>query len=146
MTRRSGSGTSRVWAEYFVTGAELDPDQLTLQTGLSPSRVMRRGVPVTPAGNPPKVTAWCIDAERSNQEGIHEVLADLLRRLRPAWPILVEIGRTYDVHVVVSVEPKNQMPSLFVDRSVIQGLAELRAWLDIGISADIEMHNPSDLS
>jgi hypothetical protein len=135
-----------VWAEYFVTGPDIDPDQLTLESGLEPSRVMRRGVPLGPAGNPPKLTAWCIDAERLNQEGIHEVLDDLMRRLRPAWPILVEFGRTYDVHVVVSIEPTDRMPSLFVDRSVIQGLAELGAWLDIGVSADIEVHSPSDLS
>jgi hypothetical protein len=134
---KRGDVTARVWAEYFVTGPDIDPDALTAESGLTPTRVMRRGKRPAPVGRPPTVTAWCIHAERSDQEGIDLVLRDLIERLRPGWDALVRFGRAYDVHVVVSVEPHDTVPSLFVDRAVIQALADLRAWLDIGIAVDM---------
>lgn len=84
------------------------------------------------------VTAWWVEVERPDEYGIDGLLNDLFDKLRPGWPKLVEMGQSLDAHVTVSVEPHGSMPSLFMSRRIVASLAELNAYISIGVSPLVE--------
>lgn len=134
--------TTRVVAAYSLWGETLDPAAITTGTGLSPSDSTLRG---TRIGQTPRVrqtSQWRLAVDLAEQQGVEEALTQLFAILRPAWPALTELGRVFEAEVVLSIEPVDHIPGIGVSRDHITALAELNAWFDIGIAADIVTQDP----
>lgn len=130
--------TARILARYHLTGDDLDPDDVSRATGIEPTSVLRRGELHTPTSpRPVLINSWDVAVERPAEIDIEPCLEELIEKLRPAWSVLEPLGRTFHAFVVISIEPATSLPALAIRPGLVQAIAELGAWFEIGISADI---------
>lgn len=80
-------------ASYFVRGRDLDPDEISRLTAITADRSWRRGDLKPRTGIPYRDGLWEIKSGLTERDQIHEHLDALIGRLRPAWPMFVELGR-----------------------------------------------------
>ena len=130
--------TARVIAQYWLTGDDLDPDDVSRATGIEPTSTLRRGeLPTSAARRPSLINSWDMAVERPAEIDIEPCLQELVDKLRHAWSVLEQLGRRFEAFVVISIEPATSLPALAIRPGLVQAIAELGAWIDIGISADI---------
>lgn len=126
---------TEVWAAFVLTGFDLDPDQVTALTGITPSKTWRLGEIINPrAIMRYQHYGWRVKSDLSLSADLEEHVRTVLEQLKPAWPVLVELGRRYDVEIACVVRSfGGDRPSMHFDKDSVKRIAELNAALDIDL-------------
>lgn len=124
------------FASYSLRGLDVDPDEITRLTGLSPDRAWRIGDPRARTGLPYKFSNWEVDSGLSERDEIHDHLDALLGRLGPAWSTFVELGQRYGAFVFTAIYVSGaEGPVVTLLPDVANALSELNATLDFDLYA-----------
>jgi hypothetical protein len=129
-----GHPNDQRYVSFILRGRDLDPDEITDSTGLTPSRAFRLGDPKPRTGIPHERGAWILESGLGESDEFHDHLDALLARMRPAWPTFVALGHRYDAELSVGVFMRRaQGPLVEVVPDVVAAIAELNAaiWLDL---------------
>ena len=125
---------SYVRASYSISAGDLDPDQVSLRTGLIPTSSRKPGGVSRVTGHAqPRGGYWAVSVERRDQEDLTWVLADLIEVLLPAWDQFVQLGTEAYAVVSIAVEAVGMMPALIIDHPRLRSLADLRADFDLTV-------------
>ena len=126
-----------VRATFVLSSLDLDPDAVSLATGIHPTRALHRGDPILRGTRSACDGSWQVTAERLAVFDIDGALSDVLDLLRPGWTALVELGRTIEAHFLIGVDVYDAIPSLVISGELGQALVALNAWLEIDVHADL---------
>lgn len=95
--------STKINAGLGIWGDDLDPDECTRFTGVSPTKVEIKGQ-LRPEGRPPvRVTTWGISIERKNSYSIDEVLTELLDLIWPQREAIIEYLAQHSVSAIFAV-------------------------------------------
>ena len=120
---------------WFVLVGDFDPDGISRATGLSPTKVRRKG-DVLRSGVALEHSSWSIDSSLSPSDEFHEHLDHLLGRLRPGWTALCALGATHEAHVEAAIYCRQaQGPLVQISPAHGAAIAELGATLGFDIYA-----------
>jgi hypothetical protein len=95
---------SEVYAYSALRGADLDPDQITSLTGLTPSDGWRPGDVVSArTGRRRAEGGWRIASQVPRHLPLHEHVQEVFRRLLPGWNALIELTTRYEAELSCDV-------------------------------------------
>lgn len=141
-------------ASYVLRGEDLDPDEITRLTGLTPGLTFRRGDEKRWHSGPRKGElinnrrhdhgAWFLESGLSDSDEFHEHLDALLDLMRPRWDTFVKLGQRYGAEVWIAIYLREaQGPLVQVLPDVAGSFAELNATLSFDLYALPELE-PSE--
>ena len=126
---------SEVYAAFILTGSDLDPDQITAQLGITPSRTWRTGdLVMERASIRHKNNGWSVKSDIPMSEDLEEHVEMVLQRLKPAWKSLRKLSTRYTALIdCVVYSHGGARPAIFFNKDVIKRISELNAEIDVDL-------------
>jgi hypothetical protein len=120
-----------------LTGAALDPQQLTAWTGLLPSRTWMAGELIREGALLRyEHSGWSIRSGLPHSRSLEDHVDALLRRLKPGWDTLLGLCQRYDAEVACAVYSYGgARPAIHLRKDQCRRLSELNASLDVDVYA-----------
>jgi hypothetical protein len=88
----------QIYSGLMFLGEDLDPDEITVATGLVPYRARRRGEWMGRTGRRrPRGTWWFVTLDL--RDTTDASLDDLFALLEPAWPALIQLGTKWETYI-----------------------------------------------
>lgn len=124
-------------------GFDFDPDEITRLTGITPTKTLRAGDPVSWASSLSeenrqrirvKSNRWEVDSGLDSSVDLPTHVKALLQKLEPVWDRFVELGQQYEpvMECIVSSYGGDR-PEIFFDKEVIRKLIQLNAEIDVDL-------------
>lgn len=118
---------------YFKLVGEFDPDIVTKELGIEPTRVKRKGSPM------PKYDAWHYSQGKATADfiDIYEMSSKLIETLDPKANAIVEVIKKHkliaELQVVLWITMNDEIstPTIGFEQNVIQFLSKVGASIDI---------------
>jgi uncharacterized protein DUF4279 len=131
-----------VW--YALVG-DFDPDDITATARLTPSKIGRKGEPVSARTTRLRTAStWKMDSRLTPSDEFHAHLEDLIATLRPGWDALTALGQVHQAFVTAAIYcHESQGPLVEVNPQALAALAELRATLGFDLYA-VPEDEPND--
>jgi hypothetical protein len=121
---------------WYVLAGDFDPDEITRATGLTPSKIQRKGEHPRSGSASLEQSSWSINSGLMPSDEFHEHLQDLLGRLRPGWSALQALGRQHKAGLIAAIYCRqSQGPLVEVSPEHSAAIAELSATLGFDIYA-----------
>lgn len=131
---------AKLSAAFTLTGSELDPDEVTMLVGVTPTKTWRVGDLIDGRATLRyKHNGWQLKANlgASLQQDtqLEEHVTSVLEHLRPGWLALTELGAKYDAEIACAVymHPNGQVPAIHFAKDTISRAGELHAEIDIDL-------------
>lgn len=128
---------SDIWAALLLTGSALDPEQVTADAGMQPTKAWRRGDLIsnrTPRRH--EKGGWRLKSRLPVSADLAAHIDDVLDQLRPHWQQFVELGKRFDTTLECVVETfAYDRPAIALKKEVIKLLSELDAEFDVDLYA-----------
>jgi len=132
---------SEISVYFEFAGFDIDPDEITRLTGITPTRIRRAGDPIYGASLLSeearqrirvKVNRWDVNSGLDPNVDLPTQVKALFERLEPAWDRFIELSQQYvPVMECIVKSYGGDRPQIFFDKEVIRKLAELNA--EIGV-------------
>lgn len=126
---------SEASASFELTGDSLDPDDVTLQTGILPSRSRRAGdlvdslIPLRS-----RVNRWSVKSRLPRSANLRDHVADVFAQLRPGWRIVLQLSSRYAAEISCEVwSYGGARPSVNFDQDMVRDSAALGADISIDL-------------
>lgn len=121
---------------YYTLEGEFDPDAIQGRIGIPADRARRKGERAWPDKPLPLIKESYVQygSGLSNAEEAEDHLAALLRRLRPAWATLKDLGQEFTARVsFVLATDEGTGPAMGLSVGDMRALQELNAAVDVDI-------------
>jgi Domain of unknown function (DUF4279) len=133
----------RVDVDYSIEGFEFDPEEITLITGIEPSKVTRAGESVSweskiRTGSVPKVkfNLWELKSDLDSLTEVNEQVSGLIQQLKPSWSEFVKLGDRYGgMFTCVIWDYSDARPAIYFDQTTVKAIAELNAEIQVSVYA-----------
>jgi Domain of unknown function (DUF4279) len=133
----------RVDVDYSIEGFEFDPEEITLITGIEPSKVTRAGESVSweskiRTGSVPKVkfNLWELKSDLDSLTEVNEQVSGLIQQLKPSWSEFVKLGDRYGgMFTCVIWDYSDTRPAIYFDQTTVKAIAELNAEIQVSVYA-----------
>jgi len=126
---------SRIIVEYYITGIQLSPNEITDILGIIPSRKWMAGDAIHGTIMTRKEHGWCLSSCKNNDD-IKDQIASLLKILTPKIKVISDICRRYSLEsefsCTISVV-NNDYPAIHLANNTISAMCQLGAAVDVDI-------------
>lgn len=135
---------SEISVTFCIASFEFDPDKITAETGVIPTKIARIGEPIIfPAAKvQPRINRkykdnrWQVESQADPAGKLEAHLMSLMKQLEPGWSTLVELGNQYGATFSCVVWDYNDArPEIYFDPSIIKRAAELNAGIEVIVYA-----------
>jgi hypothetical protein len=141
--------TNEVYAYFQLSGVELDPDQITTQVGIKPTKTWKTGdVVVYPNGRTTtrtrKFSVWEVRsqlnpaAELDPTQALDLHLESVFRQLETGWESLVQVCLHYEALVCGVIYAYTDIPAIHFNKEQIKKISDLNAGIDIDVYSFME--------
>lgn len=120
---------------YFIlTGLELKPDLITSKLGITPSKTFCTGDVIQPHAKPRwKNNGWLLASQVNKSAELEDHINSIFSQLQPVWPQLKYLCQIYESSLDCVIYAYNYVPSICLDKFIIQSAAELNAKIEFDI-------------
>jgi len=126
---------SEIYA-YFALKGDFEPDALTRELNISPTRIYRKGEqnPLFKATRLYSRSTWRLDSGLDRDRALDEHVNAVMAKLEGAWEALVRVSAEYEAWLnCVIYTHGGDNPAIGLERGVLKRLAELNAQLDVDL-------------
>ncbi len=116
---------------YFTLVGNFDPNVISGQLGIVPSRSWRKGDHNPRTGIARALSRWSLDSRIGATEYIDRHVLDVLEQLSPASESVLNLRSTYDGWIQLVAYFLNGQASISLDSNIIERLSKLRLGLDL---------------
>lgn len=122
-------------ASLTLTGLDLDPEQITRRTSISPSKTWRLGEKVDDRSVLRyQHNGWRLTSGLPKQRDLEEHVESVLTQIRSSWSVLTQLGATYDAEMACVVYSYGgDRPPIHLSKGVLRRVSELNADIDIDL-------------
>ncbi len=134
---------SEISVYFAFSGFDIDPDEITRLTGITPTRIQRAGDPVSWASSLSeedkqrirvKTNGWVMYSGLDSNVDLPTQVKALLEKLESAWDRLIELSQQYEPAVECIVRSYGgDRPEITFDKEVVRKLAQLNAELGVDL-------------
>ena len=129
----------KIYAELRLTADSLDPDDITMRAGVSPTKAWRNGEPIMGSSTGKRTfSRWAIHTETLDTYDSSDAICLLMKRTSSILAknlalLAAEYSASFEVSCAIYRSGGDPLPSLFMNRNVIGWLSSIGAALDIDI-------------
>ena len=117
---------------YYLSGTDLNPDEITELTGIAPTTTWRQGDLTHPAGKLRHTdNGWGVKSLQPESAPLGEHVVSIVDVLKPSWNELVQLGPRFEAQFSCSVFIVGaQGPELIMSREQVNAICDLSASID----------------
>jgi hypothetical protein len=112
-----------------------DPDYISMQLGITPTRTWRIGDPIQGSRLRRKHNGWCLSTDRKQSwdlgQELHSLLDPLESRASEIARVSEVLGLEAEISVAIYVD--SATPGMHVDRQLIRSIERLKADFDLDL-------------
>jgi len=127
---------TEVLARFAITDLDCDPDLITKQLKVMPTKVWRVGDDRAKAGSGLTFDncGWRIESELDRFRPVTDHVNHLISRMQPGWDFLRSVSDKYCIELALAITMHaGDQPELHFDPAILGKLAEVKAHIDIDL-------------
>lgn len=126
---------AEIYANFTLTGLDLDPDKVTAVVGIIPSKTWRIGDLVDErAAVRYKKNGWRLKSDLPATDDFEKHVTSVLERLQSGWWPLVELCSRYSAELdCVVYSYGGGRPAIIFGRDIVKRAAELHAEISVDL-------------
>lgn len=130
--------TNTVRVSLKVLGFEEEPEVITRQIGLQPTKTWRQGELIPGTIRPRAASGWEIAAREEGGTELEPQIELLFSRLKGKEAVIYDIASRARVELSVVVYARESVPALHLPREAVEYLGRLQCAVDIDLYCLIE--------
>jgi hypothetical protein len=125
----------RLTTYFDLVGDGFDPDEVTAELGIEPTKTWRRGESLVPRMRPRGHDGWGLKFGGEPSCSFESQLAQLIRLMQPRSQALTALYDRLGIraHVTCEVLMEADAPAICLDARMVAAMADLRADLEIDV-------------
>jgi hypothetical protein len=126
---------SEVYAYFLLIGADFQPDEITAQVGITPTKTWMKGDLRSPgAVVRHQENGWMVLSKLDRSADLEEHIKSVLEQLQPSWDILQKLCLLHSAEFACVVcTYGGDRPAIHFDREVIKQVNELNSTIDVDL-------------
>ncbi len=126
--------------DFIIRGENLDPDEISKNINLKPSKVRRKGEFIT-EGIKMKDAYWSYQIKYEGYNELDFAFDELLNTLLPYKSFVGKISEIYNVYIMLSLRSNLGQLGFDLPSKILKALAELNIGLEVNILSYGEVEN-----
>jgi hypothetical protein len=124
---------SEVYAYFLLIGVDFQPDEITAQVGITPTKTWTKGDLRLPgAVVRHQENGWMVLSKLDRSADLEEHIKSVLEQLQPSWDILQKLCLLHSAEFACVVYSYGgDRPAIHFDREVIKQVNELNSTIDV---------------
>jgi Domain of unknown function (DUF4279) len=143
---------TETYAYFLLTGADLDPEEITQRVGITPTQTFLKGERIHPKGSRTRdYSGWQVRSGLDQETDLEAHIRSVLEKLQAGWQPLIEIienSQQYEAFIncvmYYSPDETGSGSGFHFDRSLLAQIQQLKAEIDFDLYVlPKESANPS---
>jgi hypothetical protein len=125
---------SEVYAEFTLTGVDLNPDDVTSKVGIQPTKTWLKDDPISPKATIRyQQNGWTLRSHLEASDDLEEHFRVVLNQLNQGWQPLVELCSIYEAEFSGVIYTSGDRPAIHFDKELLKAVLQLNAEIDVDL-------------
>ncbi|MBW4440357.1 MAG: DUF4279 domain-containing protein [Plectolyngbya sp. WJT66-NPBG17] len=123
---------SEVYAEFSLTGIDLNPEDVTSKVGVQPTKTWFKDELISPKARIRyQQNGWKLRSRLEASDDLGEHFQVVLEQLKQGWQPLIELCSIYEAEFCGVIYTSGDRPAIHFDRDILKAVLQLNA--EIGV-------------
>jgi len=125
---------SKVYAEFSLTGLNLNPEDVTSKIGIQPTKTWLKDELISSKAQIRyQQSGWKLRSHLDTSNDLEEHFRVVLEQLKQGWQPLIELCSVYEAEFCGVVYTSGDRPAIHFDKEILKAVQQLNAEIDVDL-------------